>query len=257
MICTDREALTLAAGLFHERARRLRRSAWAILFTILAVLAAGIAIFILAGELANREAQSALVEARKGAVNVIEARLKEVRREIMYNQKERFEYEQSLRDEMRGAGGRTAGPGTNARFWIEQLDQSRRREGDLSGSLYQLFDAQKAAQEQLAAAIATPHDAQLSTLISAVVTRAGTIILLLFLVQILVPLYKYNIRLAAFYDARGDALAVMDAASPPETEDVERIVAAFSPDSLGFEKPPATPTQQAIELARHVLSVRK
>jgi hypothetical protein len=39
------------------------------------------------------------------------------------------------------------------------------------------------------------------------ITRFGTMIIVSFLVSILVPLYRYNIRLAAFYQARADGLA--------------------------------------------------
>jgi hypothetical protein len=43
-------------------------------------------------------------------------------------------------------------------------------------------------------------------LIQTNITRFGTLVLLIFLVSILIPLYRYNARLAAFYRARADTL---------------------------------------------------
>ena len=46
--------------------------------------------------------------------------------------------------------------------------------------------------------------------VSTQITRIGSIVLILFLVQILVALYRYNTRLAAFYDARADLIIMVD-----------------------------------------------
>jgi hypothetical protein len=91
-------------------------------------------------------------------------------------------------------------------------------------------------------------------MVSTIVTRTGSIILLLFLVQILVPLYRYNTRLAAYYDARGDALSIVDLDSASNVEGFERLIFALSPDAVSFGSPPLSPAEQAVRLATHVLS---
>lgn len=129
---------------------------------------------------------------------------------------------------------------------------------DLRNKLRDLERQRSAAQRELAAtsssgSVITP-ESQVSTLISVVVTRVSSIVLLLFLVQILVPLYRYNIRLAAYYDARGDALEIFDFDNFEDIEGLERLVAVLSPDSMTFGQQPTTPVEQLLELAKHTIS---
>jgi hypothetical protein len=71
----------------------------------------------------------------------------------------------------------------------------------------------------------------------------------LFLVQILVTLYRYNIRAAAFYDGRADALLLA------RSEDLElgKLVELFTPTALDFGKMPATPLHSALDVAKSAL----
>lgn len=90
-------------------------------------------------------------------------------------------------------------------------------------------------------------------LISTATTRLGIVVLLLFLVQILVPLYRYNTKLAAFYDARADALNLVS----DDPSGFEQIVNILSPDTVDFGKSPAAPTQQAFEFAKEVVTSQR
>jgi hypothetical protein len=89
----------------------------------------------------------------------------------------------------------------------------------------------------------------LAQLLQTNITRFGTIIMITFLVSILTPLYRYNIRLAAYYDARADVLELMKS-------DLKKVgfidLAASLTPSLDFGKAPSTPIEQIIELARHI-----
>ena len=84
--------------------------------------------------------------------------------------------------------------------------------------------------------------------------RIGILVSLLFLVQILVSLSRYNIRLAGFYSARADALAILMPRSQNkysiDMETMERLTQVLSPDTLDFGKSPRTATMQAMEMAR-------
>jgi hypothetical protein len=79
------------------------------------------------------------------------------------------------------------------------------------------------------------------------VTRFGTIIMITFLVSILTPLYRYNIRLATYYDARADVIGLFG--TKLKSVGFLQLSAALTP-SFDFGKTPSTPVEQIIELVR-------
>jgi hypothetical protein len=93
------------------------------------------------------------------------------------------------------------------------------------------------------------RDIPLAQLVQTNVTRCGTIIMIIFLVSILTPLYRYNIRLATFYDARGDILELLN--TKLSSVGLVELASAFTP-SVDFGRPPNTPIEQAIELLRQL-----
>ena len=80
-------------------------------------------------------------------------------------------------------------------------------------------------------------------LIQTSVTRFGVVLIIGFLVQILVNLYRYNTRLAAFYSSRHDALLLSK-----QSVGLQNLVAIMSPDNLDFGKNPRTPAEEAASL---------
>lgn len=90
-------------------------------------------------------------------------------------------------------------------------------------------------------------------LISTVTTRIGSVLILLFLVQILVSMYRYNIRLAAYYDARADGLELAIDAS---VEEIDKIIRSLSPENIDFAKVPNSPSVHAVELAKEIVSIK-
>ena len=84
-------------------------------------------------------------------------------------------------------------------------------------------------------------------LIASSLTRFGAVLLLIFGVQILVQLYKYNVRLAAFYEAQADAIELGD---PTEIESFRQLVNVLSPNHIDFGNTPQLPSAEIIELAR-------
>ena len=85
--------------------------------------------------------------------------------------------------------------------------------------------------------------------IFSMITRVSAGILLIFLVQILVKMYRYNVRLAAFYEARADALQL---ASNLNSLAVERAAKLLSPEAIDFGEMPEPPSKQVIELVKQV-----
>jgi hypothetical protein len=87
------------------------------------------------------------------------------------------------------------------------------------------------------------------SLIHTNVTRIGSLVMIIFLVTILAPLYRYCLRLAAFYDARSDAVLLQYA--KVSTAPFEEVAASTTP-MLDFGSPPKTPIDQLIALVREL-----
>ena len=78
------------------------------------------------------------------------------------------------------------------------------------------------------------------------IVRIGVLLLLAFLLQLLVTLYRYNSRLAAYYDARADALFFVTT----EGGDLQTMVEIFSPDDLDYGRAPKLAANQVVEVAK-------
>ena len=81
------------------------------------------------------------------------------------------------------------------------------------------------------------------------IIRITAILLIVFLVQILTGLYRYNTRLAGFYDARADAILVVEFSGMR----FDKLVELLSPDHLTFGRQPKSPANSAVDLAREIL----
>ena len=82
-------------------------------------------------------------------------------------------------------------------------------------------------------------------------TCVGALFILIFLVQILVNLHRYYVRFPTSHDARADAFGIYGACADADPADMMR---ARSPEYPDFGKAPLSPTQQALELAKEVMS---
>jgi hypothetical protein len=78
-------------------------------------------------------------------------------------------------------------------------------------------------------------------------TRIGALGAMFFLVTILVPQYRYNIRMASFYEARGDGIELLP--NSAEVEDLKKIFETMTPN-IDFGKAPPTPWEQIIEVIK-------
>ena len=78
-------------------------------------------------------------------------------------------------------------------------------------------------------------------------TRIGALAAMFFLVTILVPQYRYSIKMANFYQARYDSLEMLP--DKIGVEDFERVVSIMTPD-IDFGKSPPTPWQHILEVVK-------
>ena len=91
-------------------------------------------------------------------------------------------------------------------------------------------------------------------------SRVGVMAFLLFFVTILVNLYRYSMRMAAFYDSRADSLLLLLAwgdGAQRKIQDLDGVVKATSPDNYDFGKQAKNPVDQSIELAAKILDATK
>ena len=85
------------------------------------------------------------------------------------------------------------------------------------------------------------------------ITRIGLVVLILFLVGVFTALYRYNLRLAAFYDSRADALMMLGSQDHDHT--LGELADIFGPDSIEFVKARA-PADQFMDLAKEAIKTR-
>jgi hypothetical protein len=78
-------------------------------------------------------------------------------------------------------------------------------------------------------------------------TRIGALVTMFFLVTILVPQYRYNIRMASFYEARSDILGMLP--EQMSAEEFDKVVNIMTPN-IDFGKAPPTPWEQIIEVIK-------
>jgi hypothetical protein len=266
----------------RQRATRLRRYSVIIIVLIVLVLAAGISIFILAGRIVNRESNQGLLKEKRDKVNDVIAEIIKTTDDItvlkgdLRNWESKYEYEftrerrgvkenEPLIDYFRNKIDETQKPITEHENRLRELFQQR------SSLRAELIEMEAAASENTSVS-----QNQIFVLVSAFATRVGAVVLLLFLVQILVPLYRYNMKLSSYYDARADALTIIstshsegaawsngaDGAVGPvpartSVDTLERLVAALSPDGIDFGKAPTPPSEHALRFAKDVITSQR
>ena len=261
----EQESLGSLIESFRERARKLRRNAFINLFIIIAVLILGVGIFVLAGTLASKESNQVIAKEKRARLDYLRERGIDFKQEIDRTQEEKKATDSALVKEYTGEGGtKVAGEGPLFRFLKQKSEELNYRSRSLLDELHKVQQQQDDLQNEIAKAEADSgrlvlDQNQIWVLVSAIATRVGAIVLLLFLVKILVPLYRYNIKLASYYDARADVLELI---GPGLREDkaydtLAKLTSALTPEGIDFGSPPPSPTDQAIELAKHILEFQK
>src|ERR1700730_1739948 len=86
-------------------------------------------------------------------------------------------------------------------------------------------------------------------LVQTSITRFGTLAIISFLVGMFISLYRYNVRLAGYYQARADALALMSTSL--NAVGFPTLSTTLTPQ-LDFGKVPRTPTGEVIDLLHAV-----
>ncbi len=114
--------------------------------------------------------------------------------------------------------------------------------------LKELRDSKESSEESLLALLEALQEPDPWTRAAQLATRIAVIGLILYLVQILVNLYRYNVRLASFYEGLANAVEL----SGRSTGSFAELASAFRPD-FGFGKSPEPVPQQITDLARDLV----
>lgn len=240
---------------FRGRSLRLRRSAGRILVLVVAILLAGISVFVAAGTLANRETTAAVDQSRHAALQSLEkerAALKDEQRRVA----DAIENTRmKIVEEGGGHGSGPAGYGPIVVSLERQLADLLERSNMIAREIAAV-DAQT-VQSSVPATVSIPKEAQMASLISSISTRIAAVLLLVFLVQILVPLYRYTVKLSAHYDACADALELAFLRGDSvEIETFIRLIEALLSRAADFGVAPAMPAEEIMKLALDVAAKR-
>lgn len=130
-----------------------------------------------------------------------------------------------------------------ARAWVEEWKE-RERAATILARLRQADEAGSLFNE-----------------VSSLVARLAVIALLIYLVNILVNLYRYNMRLAAFYQAQGNAIELAIASGADVRAMIgssfKELAAAQTPETVSFGARPAPPTETVLKTLADVAKMIK
>lgn len=244
--------LMTLAGTFRMRAARLRGYALAILGVIVVLLVVGIALFVAAGELANRETIAAVTKTAEANAAALRSERVSLDREMRVLLRRIDDLRERTIQEAAGVGpSGHMGRGPIVKLLEEQMSELIQRRIGLEQRMAQI-DTQ-IQRLQAPVQVTFSKEAQTASLITAISTRIGAVILLVFLVQILVPLYRYVMRLASFYEARADTIEfLIGVGTPVNHRQFDMIARAFSPDGIDFSTAPPSPVEQAVKLVQEI-----
>ena len=93
------------------------------------------------------------------------------------------------------------------------------------------------------------HNSNIYILISAIVLRLASVLISLYLVQILLVFTRYHFRLSDHLDACANSLAVCN-----DTNDLSTMVSLLSPTNIDFGKNPETPVEKILDVIKEALS---
>ncbi|MEM1223869.1 MAG: WD40 repeat domain-containing protein [Verrucomicrobiota bacterium] len=87
-------------------------------------------------------------------------------------------------------------------------------------------------------------------------TRIGILLILIFLVQILLNVYRYNTKMASFYLCRSDAIGMVASLETVEEGEfkLDSLVGHFSTAEISLDKSPNAPTEHVAKLVTSILS---
>lgn len=224
-----------------ERAARLQQRSGYILIGIIFMLICAAIFIVFAGQITTLDVSGVkLVSLAQADVRTAEEELDRINSEIARKQESRKRAKELATKELATKGEQRVEPTSEEASSDDEITKLK-------------FEAKKEALKKANEVLLRVKEKQFEDdrqkdqassqllLIQTSVTRFGVVLIMVFLVQILVSLYRYNMRLSAFYFGRADALVLLNK-MPSE---LRTLVDVISPDKLDFGKPPRTPAEEA------------
>lgn len=87
-------------------------------------------------------------------------------------------------------------------------------------------------------------------LVFTAITRFGTVLFTIYIISVLLNVFRYVMRIAAYYEARAQALSLTVVLNEKHATLFAELAATLSAEKIDFGNEPPTPTQQAIELLK-------
>ena len=242
------------------RSNRFRSNANLILSAIFLLIASGVLLIFFSGNIISGDVQSqsktsrinAQIDQQTSKLDVLEASRDSLRKEFLAAKEE----EGVLTIQMNSQEG------TDKSATQIQVAKIKTKVDQLSGAEANIETKISAINEQIKQyenakldIISNDNGAgnfvqtNSNFLIASAVTRIGILLIVVFLVQILVGIYRYSMRMSAFYLSRADSLLLIsnNANSLGAWED------SLLPKEIDFGKTPVSPAKEALDVVREAL----
>jgi hypothetical protein len=155
--------------------------------------------------------------------------------------------------DLKGVTTALAAAGVNEQVIGQPLDTLRALEGNRDTLRAQIAQDEAEIQKQKDA-LPNVFSTKLDPLeVFVFITKFALLIVLFFLVNILVSVYRYSQRLAAQYDAQTYALGLSSVSLDPN---FHRLVRTLTPKGIDFGKVEGAPTDKILDLVRAGLRQR-
>src|SRR5215471_5600363 len=227
----------------RERVRRLRLRTTGILTTMGLALVGAAIIVVFAGSLTSIDATAV------SNVDKVKSDLSEEQRQLS-----RLYQMQSALLQLQDAKA-TAGKESEVARLERQIFGGASSSGSLPTELpavQQMIDQGKERIDKLNKLLETAWTKELDTqhgysdwkyITATAITRVGVVLIIIYLVQILMGLYRYNMRLATYYNAKRDVLTLWDG-TPASLKRLDDIV---GPPKFDFGKEPKHPLEDLLK----------
>lgn len=246
-------ARTVAASL-RARARRLRLNSVLSLVLMIVALVAGLVLFYKAEDISDSATAHLLDQIERNRIETDKALA------------DLSDTTSGLVDQAQIAATVRAKKERGSYYYSEsQQREEQRLRAELQTAMVRASTAIAAATREVQAnaknvqrnVLALSNSDRTRRVVSVIATRVGAVLILVFLVQILASLYRYNVRLAAYYESRADALEL--AIVSDGTVDAARLqsaAAVISPERIEFGREPRSPLETSAELAGAILAAQ-
>jgi hypothetical protein len=246
----------------RRRANGAQISAIGTIGLIICALVSGVSIYVYAGTIVDREqfrALSELVAPTKRAIETLEryARSEPPRKSAdpgkRTSQPPPADTTQSHRDTPNQKAGDESLAQEAEQLRVEN-GMLEAENGGMKADLKKQLPSDLESLKTLSSQIEALPGSSTSRTISTVATRVGALVLVIFLVQVLVPLYRYSTRLAGFYSSRADALLLLHGTASKVTTEhgdwLRDLSAVLAPESVDFGKSPRTPLTEVASVVK-------